>query len=558
MSQSGMSVDQLQTGFKTLVTQVDQAVQGTGKGAESFKKLGVSVKDANGNVKDQETIFNESIVALQGMEDGTEKAKLANDLFGRSGAEMMPLLNGAAGSVDEMKQKAHDLGLVLDDETIDSGVVFTDTMDQVKRSLGALTTNVGAEVMPMVQSFLEWVLANMPTIQNVMSTAFDFIGKFVSVAVNIFNEFFMPAITTMYDWVIANMPMIRDTFEQVFNNIKEIWETTIKPTFEALMSVVKLVWDIFVMAFPYIWEVVKIAFDNIKNIWETILQPTIMFIVDIINFLVGVFRENMPVIEATFKNLVEAFKRYYEGFFKPTINAIAGIIGWMRDKFTEYILPLVSNVIGWFSKIALGISEMMNKAQDKVSDAVNKIKGFFDGIKKAKDTVLGIFSNIYNGIKEKIEAARDAVKTAINKIKGFFNFKFKMPKIPKPSFGISPSGWKIGDLLKGSIPSLSVKWNAKGGIFDRPTIFNTGNGLQGVGEAGPEAILPLNDKTYSGIGKGIADALSKMAQPQKTETENNDRPIILQIDGKAFAKITGDYFGVEGAERIKNADRGLA
>lgn len=491
MSQSGMSVDQLQTGFKTLVTQVDQAVQGTGKGAESFKKLGVSVKDANGNVKDQETIFNESVVALQGMEDGTEKAKLANDLFGRSGAEMMPLLNGAAGSVDEMKQKAHDLGLVLDDETIDSGVVFTDTMDQVKRSLGALTTNVGAEVMPMVQSFLEWVLANMPTIQNVMSTAFDFIGKFVSVAVNIFNEFFMPAITTMYDWVIANMPMIRDTFEQVFNNIKEIWETTIKPTFEALMSVVKLVWDIFVMAFPYIWEVVKIAFDNIKNIWETILQPTIMFIVDIINFLVGVFRENMPVIESTFKNLVDAFKRYYEGFFKPTINAIAGIIGWLRDKFTEYILPLVSNVIGWFSRMALGISEKMSSAQDKVRDAVNKIKGFFDGIKKAKDTVLGIFSNIYNGIKDKIESARDAVKNAIDKIKGFFNFNFKWPKLKMPKFGISgsmnPVTW-----LKNGVPKLTVRWNAKGGIFDKPTIFNTAQGLQGVGEAGPEAIMPLS------------------------------------------------------------------
>src|SRR5690606_39491274 len=63
--------------------------------------LGVSVKDASGNVKDQETIFNESVVALQNMEDGTEKAKLANDLFGRSGAEMMPLLNGAAGRSEE-------------------------------------------------------------------------------------------------------------------------------------------------------------------------------------------------------------------------------------------------------------------------------------------------------------------------------------------------------------------------------------------------------------------------------------------------------------------------
>src|SRR5690606_24942247 len=101
MSQSGGSVEGLQMGFKTLVNSVDQAIDGTGKGAESFEALGVSVKDASGNVRDQETIFNESVVALQNMEDGTEKAKLANDLFGRSGAEMMPLLNGAAGRSEE-------------------------------------------------------------------------------------------------------------------------------------------------------------------------------------------------------------------------------------------------------------------------------------------------------------------------------------------------------------------------------------------------------------------------------------------------------------------------
>ena len=40
-----------------------------------------------------------------------------------------------------------------------------------------------------------------------------------------------------------------------------------------------------------------------------------------------------------------------------------------------------------------------------------------------------------------------------------------------PRFGIDPEGWKIGDLLKGKIPKLSLKWNAEGGIFDSPTIF---------------------------------------------------------------------------------------
>ena len=60
------------------------------------------------------------------------------------------------------------------------------------------------------------------------------------------------------------------------------------------------------------------------------------------------------------------------------------------------------------------------------------------------------------------------------------------PHIPLPHFKIKPAGWDIGDLVKGKIPSLSVDWYAKGGIFNRPTV------LTGVGEAGPEAVVPLN------------------------------------------------------------------
>lgn len=57
------------------------------------------------------------------------------------------------------------------------------------------------------------------------------------------------------------------------------------------------------------------------------------------------------------------------------------------------------------------------------------------------------------------------------------------------------------------MPKLAVNWNAAGGIFDQPTIFDTRAGLQGVGEAGPEAILPLNRETLGGIGQRVAKTM---------------------------------------------------
>ncbi|MDN6291453.1 MAG: hypothetical protein L0J35_00085 [Tetragenococcus halophilus] len=462
MSQSGMSVDQLQTGFKTLVTQVDQAVQGTGKGAESFKKLGVSVKDANGNVKDQETIFNESVVALQGMKDGTEKAKLANDLFGRSGAEMMPLLNGAAGSVDEMKQKAHDLGLVLDDETIDSGVVFTDTMDQVKRSMGALVTNVGADVMPMFQTLLEWFIANMPTIQSVAGVVFGAISTVVSTLADIFVNHILPSLQILYDFIVANMPTIQ--------------------------SVTTTAIDIVKAAFDAFGDAIKWASDNLNII---------------IPIVVG-FASAMALmtIIGTVKKLIDAWKAstIIQTIAQGGLNAVlmANPMMWIVGLIGALIAAGVALYMNW-DKVKAFAKSLWSSMKSIFGNIKNAVVGAFTGMMTAAsekmssiwNTAKRIFGNVYTAIMNPVNKAKDAVKNAIDKIKGFFNFNFKWPKLKMPKFGISgsmnPVTW-----LKNGVPKLTVRWNAKGGIFDKPTIFNTAQGLQGVGEAGPEAIMPLS------------------------------------------------------------------
>ncbi|GEM02494.1 hypothetical protein SAMN05421839_1063 [Halolactibacillus halophilus] len=532
-SQNGLSQADLEKAVGRLNQRMGEAANGNEKYSGALETLGVNMDDVRDGTLSTEDAFVQSIQSLSEMENGQEQAALASELFGtKLGRELLPALQDGSLSIEDAKKQAQDLGIVLDGEAVGAGVQFTDTMDQVKRSLSAVTTNIGVKVMPMFQKALEWVIANMPTIQSVMGKVFSAISFFVETAVNIFKTYLLPVFLSLYDWIQANMPMIQQTISNVFAGIKNIWETTLRPVFEAVMNVLNLVWELFKVAWPHIWTVVKLAFDNIKNIWETILQPTIMFIVDIINVLVSVFKKHMPAIENTFKNLVEAFKAYYENIFKPTINLIANIIAWMRDKFTEYILPLVSKVIGWFANMSSGMAEKINNARDKVSNAINKIKGYFDSIGRTKDKVLGIFSDIYNGIKNKIESARDKVKDAIDKIKSFFNFKFTWPKLKMPKFSISGSMNPI-TWLKDGVPKLKVNWNAKGGIFDKPTIFNTARGLQGVGEAGPEAVLPLNKSTLAGIGDGIARNMSMQNMINILEDiasllRNQDYQIVMQ------------------------------
>lgn len=137
---------------------------------------------------------------------------------------------------------------------------------------------------------------------------------------------------------------------------------------------------------------------------------------------------------------------------------------------------------------------LWNKIKSTCSSAITGIKNKFNDLKTAAGNVKKWFEDMRKSVADKIGAAGNAVKKVVDKIKGFFPLKigkiFSNLKIPK----ISVSGGKppYGIAGKGSLPSFDIAWRAKGAVFDKPTIFSSRLGLQGVGEAGPEAISPVS------------------------------------------------------------------
>lgn len=139
--------------------------------------------------------------------------------------------------------------------------------------------------------------------------------------------------------------------------------------------------------------------------------------------------------------------------------------------------------------------DMWAKIKSACGSAVNWCKNKFNDFKSAVGVVKTAFNNIKNAISDKLEEARKKVKSVIDKIKGFFPLSigkifsnFKIPKI-SVSAGKAP----FGIAGKGKLPSFNVKWNAEGGILTKPTIFGmSGNTLLGGGEAGKEAVAPID------------------------------------------------------------------
>ena len=158
------------------------------------------------------------------------------------------------------------------------------------------------------------------------------------------------------------------------------------------------------------------------------------------------------------------------------------------------IKTTISNIL---NGVKTTFSNVWNGIKTTVTNVINGIKtGISNGLNGAKNVVTNVLNGIKNSFSNIFENVKNVVKGAIDKIKGFFKFNVSLPKIKLPHFGISPSGWQIGDLLKGSIPKLGIEWYAKamdkGMIMNQPTIFGYDSASQNFlagGEAGSETVV---------------------------------------------------------------------
>lgn len=228
------------------------------------------------------------------------------------------------------------------------------------------------------------------------------------------------------------------------------------------------------------------------------------------------------------------------------------------DKISAKCSELFTSVKEKFNKIKEAVVGKVTELKDKAVEKFNSLKSSF--VQKASDIKNGVvnkFKEIKDGIAEKINNAKDTVKKAIDKIKGFFNFKVSLPKIKLPHFSIKPKGWKLGDLLEGSIPSLGIEWYQKAmktpRIMTKPTAFDydaaTGK-IRAGGEAGSEVVsgtttlMNMISSAVSGQNAGLIAVLYKILEAILAMDENmggNMREALagtsFEINRREFARL---------------------
>mgnify|MGYP001159215428 FL=1 len=237
----------------------------------------------------------------------------------------------------------------------------------------------------------------------------------------------------------------------------------------------------------------------------------------------------------------------------------------LKENFVNRINELKEGSANKFSELREKAGNTIGNFKDNVVNRVSELKSnFVNRVNELKDGGISKFNNlrdnagqIMQSAKDKIikpfQTAKEKIGDIVDQIKGFFsNLKLKIPKISLPKL---PKFYIKGkfDLTPPdiSVPTIGVKWNAKGAIFTRPTIFGINNGvLQGAGEAGPEAVLPLNDETLGAIGNAIANTID-IGTNRIIQLD-----ISIPIDGEIVARKTVKYTARELYNLQQKTNRG--
>lgn len=393
-------------------------------------------------------------------------------------------------------------------------------------------TTVGRQ---MWSSFVQWLQGLWQGVQSFFTGIWNGITSVFSTAVNGISSW----------W--------NQTWTGIVNFIKPLWQG-MQSFFQTVWNAIKLVFTVAVTAIALIigtsikiWQtVITTVMNAIKAVITTIWNAIKGFIMPVVDAIKAGITAGWNAIKSVTTTVFNAIKSVVTAVWNAIKTAITIVINAIKSVVTDVWNGLKSVTTSVFNAIKSVVTSVWNGIKSTVTNVVNGVKSAVEGAWNAiSSTTSRVWNAIKSAISTPINAAKDLVSRAIDAIKGFFNFHITWPHIPMPHFSIEPSGWQIGDLLKGKIPHLGLTWNAQGALFNKPTVAGVADGrFQGFGEAGPEAAIPMNDETLRKIGKGIAANMPASG------------PVYLQVDGKTFARLFGPYIN-EGLGRL-SGDQNLA
>lgn len=528
---------------------MDSAREGTGAAAEAYEKLGVSVTNSDGSLRDNEEVYWEVIDALGQMEAGADRDALAMDILGKSAQELNPLIEAGSETMASLAQEAHDTGYVMSDEMLGAFGAFDDQMQRLNNGTEAAKNALGTVLLPvlgdlasdgtdLLSEFTNAVLDSEGDVDKLG----DVIGQMIPKVVNAIMKqlpklvgLVAKIIPQLVDTLVQNLPLILDAAMQILEVLTTslLSPENLAKIVTAAVTIIMRLAEFLIQNLPLIINAaIQIIVALIQGLTEALPQliPTI---IEAIMTIVQTLIDNLPLLldctlqlilavaQAILDNLPEIISSVFE-----IIEAVAGFllspegIGRIAEVGFELLVSLVQKLPDALTEIMNGIGGII----DDILKAFGFDEGLGKGLSDIWDNIWGIIKGVINTIIGGINGMVSAVENAINFIIDAINslsweIPDWVPLVGGETFGFDiphVSFWKIPELAEGAVippnnPFLAVLGDQSSGTnIEAPLETIKQALLETMGSSNQQIVIPVY------IGQERLDTV--VAQANKNNT----------------------------------------
>ncbi|MGX7679073.1 phage tail tape measure protein [Jatrophihabitans sp. DSM 45814] len=422
---------------------------GSGKATSAMiKTLGFDFRDAQGHVKPMSDILPQLSDKFLKMPAGAEKTALAMQLFGKSGADMLPFLNKGSSAIAALEKQSDKYGLTLTGSNLDALKKSKASQREWNASLQGLQVQFGAQILPLLTSFTSFVRGQIIPVVIAVTTYFQT------------HKNMLVLVATAIGLIITAM-----TISAVVTKASAV-ATNLHTVASGIAKIATAGWA----AAQWLLNAAMSA------------NPIVLVVLAIVGLIAII------VLIAT---KTDWFQRLWSVAFHAIQTAAMVVWNWVRANW-PLLLAILTGPIGIAVLIITrnwgAIKQGASDVKNWIVSSFNNVVSFFSGLggrmlAAGKAFMSSLWTGIRSGVGNVGGFVADIGSAIRNGINGILHLPINIPRINTHIPGIGTVG---GETL---IPAL-----AKGGVVTRPTVAL-------FGEAGPEAVIPLN-KYKGGFGGG--------------------------------------------------------
>lgn len=521
--QTGLSTDALQkmsyaselvdVDVSTITSSISKMKKGLDSNADTFEAIGVSVKDANGEYRATEEIFNDTVKALGNISNETERDITAMKLFGRSADELAGILDDGGEALRALGQEAEDKGLIISEEDIQNAGELDDTIQKLKKQLsgsfGQAAVKVAQALAPVLEkvavvvgdiadklsnvspktieivAIIATIIAAISPIASIISgiaTAVSVITPILAalnavLAANPVVLIIMAIIAAIALLVVAITQIIKH-WDEIKAKAVEIWQAVVEK-FTAIKDAVvekfTAVKDAVVGVFTNIKDFAVEKFNAVKEGISTAITAAKEVASERLSAMKTAFEENGGGIKGAMAAAWEGIKGYYTDGFNFLDKITGGKLSEIKDAITNKFKEIINAAKTWgkdlIQNMIDGILSMIDKVKETVGNVAQKIKDFL-GFSEPKD---GPLSNFHTFMPDMIDLMTKGIDENLYKVQDAMN-ELSSTLVPQTNVnvnyndsGVTSRLDSIGEALnRESAPvpvNVMVNPNARG-IFD--------------------------------------------------------------------------------------------